>query len=220
MKKVSHTNTKKNTILHRSYTVSTWPATGPSHAEAQSSLDRMPNPPAVRPERNTWRSPWQRNEIEPIPWSNPPQFLRSNEFYWYSYIYIYISNIPYYSSGVRLPLCNNPQKTDNLNHSAKKTLFCKLCEFISVKQSPSPVKISNKNHRSIFPPIMVRWQMDKICPLQDEKLSRNRFWVRIRWMKAMKFTHISCSPLKNAKQIVIGLEIAAPNVQIHTHDTL
>ena len=67
---------------------------------------------------------------------------------------------------------------------------------------------------------MVQWQMDKICPLQDEKLSRNRFWVRIRWMKAIKFTHVSCIPLNDAKQIVIGLEIVAPNFQIHTHDTL
>lgn len=84
--------------------------------------------------------------------------LRSNEFYWYSDIYIYISNIPYYSSGVRMPPCNNPQKTDE-KLFCKKQLFCKLCEFISVKQSPSPVKISTKNHRSIFPPIMVRWQI-------------------------------------------------------------
>lgn len=27
---------------------------GKTKNEAQSSLDRMPNPPAVRPERNTW----------------------------------------------------------------------------------------------------------------------------------------------------------------------
>lgn len=65
-------------------------------------------------------------------------------------ICIYKSKIPCYSSGVRMPPCNNPQKTDEKSF-CKKQLFCKLCEFISVKQSPSPVKISNKEPSIHFP---------------------------------------------------------------------
>lgn len=76
IKHITHTHTKKNTI---SYTVVIpYPylldrqlghpmLRGKTKNKAQSSLDRMPNPPVVRPERNTWSRQVKAHESNQYP---------------------------------------------------------------------------------------------------------------------------------------------------------
>ena len=72
----THQYQKIKNILYRSYTVSTWPATGPSHAEGKKQgtiiFGSDAQSPSCTARTEYLESPGKSSWIEPIPWSNQP----------------------------------------------------------------------------------------------------------------------------------------------------